>query len=225
MFVIFRDKSAAAITVLQLGYQCGSLISPLLAQPFLDGQFSGRHVTLGSSDTSPETDNSSLSSIDMNITPYYPARFVYAFWIISVLGVFIVIASLALHVHSRITETRIEHYVQATSKQTFRDSLSLRNCSQKHPHYALALLVLLFFLIACVFSIRRIFAKVIFSYARDGPGFSVAKASLMNSAFFISSAVGGLVFILPMMWFHIKFVIQVGIPNYICFVSTRHPVR
>ena len=73
------------------------------------------------------------------------------------------------------------------------------------------MLILLSLLVGCVLSIGRVYAKVIFSYARDGPGLSVQSASMMNSAFFTSSTVGALMLILPMMFIHIKYIIQVGL--------------
>ena len=206
--MIFLENSAAALTGVELGYQLGSVFAPLIVSPFLDKRFSGLYYSL-KADMIYST-SSTNTSISDDPQPLYPAEFITAFWMLAGFGLLLCAVCLALQFHSYMTGTKIDKRQQIATKQTFRESLSLRNYSPNHPYYALAMLLLLFVLVGCVLSVGRVYAKIIFSYTRDGPGFSVQNASLINSAFFIASTAGGLIYILPLLLIHVKYIIQVG---------------
>ena len=213
--MIFLENSAAALTAVELGYQLGSVFAPLLVSSFLDERFSGLYFSFNSpygmqneffSGNSTSNDGSLLQPM----IPFYPPEFIKAFWMLAGFGIFLCLVCLILHIHGVMTGMKIDKHQRVATKQTLRESLALRNYSPNHPYYALAMLLLLFVLVGCVLSVGRVYAKIIFSYTRDGPGFSVQNASLINSAFFIASTAGGLIYILPLLLIHVKYIIQVG---------------
>ena len=218
VLVIFKEDTPPAEMTLNLGYQLGAVVAPLITTPFLDENFSGLYYGNGANTNlsfpeynSTKSNSSHVESFAQSGKPLYPAKFVEAFWIVGGFGIALTMACLAFHIHRLQTGTKIEKQCShAASGQTFQESLSPKNLSSDHPYCALAMLILLSLLVGCVLSIGRVYAKVIFSYARDGPGLSVQSASMMNSAFFTSSTVGALMLIVPMMFIHIKYIIQVG---------------
>lgn len=217
IFILFSGRSAAPLTFIIMGYELGSIFATLLVAPFLDDRFSGIHSTMTINQSSLVGYGSSAKEPAFNATTNnsylisnYPANFVTAFWIVATVGIVAALACVVLHIHGSNTQIKMHRYQTVSPKQTFLESLSLRNCSQSHPYHALAMLVMFFFYMACVMSMARIYSKIIFSYVRDGPGMSVASASLINSSFFISCTVGMLLVIPPMMVLHIKYILQVS---------------
>lgn len=221
IFILYREKSAAPLTFVYMGYELGSILAPLLVAPYLDKRFSGIHATMkighnSFADMISRTESYNATNITEHCTNHsypvavYPANFVTAFWIIAILGIIITLACVIFLIHGYKSKIKVHRYQTIAPEQTFLQSLSLRNYSQSHPYHALAMLILFFFYMACIMSMARIYSKIIFSYVRDGPGMSVASASLINSSFFISCTVGMLLVMLPMMVLHIKYILQVS---------------
>ena len=211
VFAAFKEKSAAACNVIQFGYQVGGVIGPAVVKSFVDGRFSGIRFAMNGSmiiDT-PSLQNQSVTAEPL--TEPYPARFVRAYWIMTPVGLMVIVLCVGLYIYSRKTGINIADEVDLSGKQhSLRQQVSPRSCSPSHPIIASLLLVMLFFHIGCLFATARVYSKVIFSYDRDGPGLTVASSSLMTSSYFISSSCGILVFLVPSSLIHIKYVLQVG---------------
>lgn len=199
-----------------IGYGLGSIIVPQLVTPFLDQRFSenGRLlVTATNVSTCAEAtmlnQTAVLNSIDEN-EPLYPAKFVKAYWIVAevsfVLAVFFVIH----YIHGKVTGTRIN---PSEKDQSIKDALSIRRCSHEHPRFAAALIVGLFFFYFAAFAIVRVFTKLIFSYARNGPCLSVQMSTAIESTYFVSLTVGRMVALFATMLLHMKYILMVRIMN------------
>ena len=206
MFAAFKDKSAAACNVIQFGYDLGGVVGPAVVESFVDGRFSGIHFAMNGSVIMDKP----MGNLSSTIT-HYPARFVNGYWILTSVGLLVIISCISLWIYSRKTGINIADEVDLTGKQTLWQQASPRSCSSSHPIIATLFLVMLFFHIGCLFAMTRVYSKVIFSYDRDGPGLTVASSSLMTSSFFISSVCGILVFLMPTSFFHIKYILQVHI--------------
>ena len=160
-------------------------------------------------------------------------------------GVLVVLMGLGFFIHSKTSKgVKLTDHIQANSIRTFRQQFSFKSCSPTKPLLAALLLLMLFIHIGCIFPLGRVYSKIIFSYDRDGPGFSVAKSSLMTSVFFISSLCGILIFTIPATFIHVKYLLQVRqstiLPNFdhkgahsywshwpkpFCIVSALHSLR
>ena len=207
MFAAFKDKSAAAINVVQFGYYLGGVVGPAVVESFVDGRFSGIHFAMNGS-TIIDKPMGNLSNLSSAIT-HYPARFVNAYWILTPVGLLVIVSCIGLYIYSRNTGINIAYEVEQAGKQTLRQQASPSTCSPSHPIIATLFLVMLFIHAGCLFAMTRVYSKVIFSYDRDGPGLTVASSSLMTSSFFISSLCGILIFLVPTSFIHIKYILQV----------------
>ena len=112
-------------------------------------------------------------------------------------------------VHGKVTGTRIDP-PKKTGHQSMKNTLSIRNCSTDHPKYAAALITGLFFFYFSAFAIVRVFTKLIFSYARNGPCLSVQMSTAIESTYFVSLTAGRLVALFVTMVLHMKYILMVS---------------
>ena len=128
MFAAFKDKSAAACNVIQFGYYLGGVVGPAVVESFVDGRFSGIHLAMNGS-VIMDKPMGNLSSTDT----HYPARFVNAYWILTSVGLLVIISCISLCIYSRKTGINIADEVDLTGKQSLQQQASPRSCSPSHP--------------------------------------------------------------------------------------------
>ena len=211
----WRENSAIPMHALIIGYGLGSIVVPQLVTPFLDKRFSANGRLLATAtnistcaEATMRNQSAVLHDVD-ELEPEYPAKFVKAYWIVAqvsfVLAVFFVIH----YVHGKVTGTRIDP-PKKTGHQSMKNTLSIRNCSTDHPKYAAALITGLFFFYFSAFAIVRVFTKLIFSYARNGPCLSVQMSTAIESTYFVSLTAGRLVALFVTMVLHMKYILMVS---------------
>lgn len=219
VFAAFKDKSAAACNVIQLGYSLGGIISPAVVAPFIDPKFSGIHFKLDGTiertdsqlENSTETNRSRAEELD-SLKVEYPAKFVQAYWILTISGLTVIMMGLCFYIHGRTTKgAKLTDHFEGEAAKSIKQQFSFKSCSPKKPVLAALILLMFFIHIGCMYPLGRVYSKIIFSYDRDGPGLSVAKSSLMTSTFWISSVSGILIFLIPASCVHVKYLIQVVI--------------
>lgn len=136
IFTTFKEDSAAACHIVQLGYMTGGIVGPAVVEPFIDERLSGIYLQFigGLQPISNITIDDALH--------YYPARFVTAYWILSFVGVLTVLLLLAFHFHGKRTNIDLTDYLENKEKLSVRKQLSLSTCSPSHPvhwlHFSLS---------------------------------------------------------------------------------------
>lgn len=210
---IWSEKAAAPIHIMMTGYGIGSLLAPVIAAPFLDPKFSGKlttrrfNSTFRMNDSVTEDDTEPLSSM------LYPARFTFAYWIVSGLGLTVSAAFILFYIYNRktgISPHTSDEQNDCSSNKSWTDFLSIKACSSRHPVYGGVIVIVLFFYYANSIPLLRAFSKFLYSYARDGPGLTIHHASLLNSLFFISAMTSGLVVGVVSHYIHMKYILQVN---------------
>lgn len=214
IFIAFREKSAPACNVIQFGYFLGGTIAPAIAKPFVDSRYSEMHFSPGGEliDTEIASNQTSLHMNDIakHMPHIYPARFTNAFWIVAGSGLLALLMQLGFYAHTRKSGVNLANYLEVKVKKRVREQFSLSTCSPSHPALAGLFLVMMFFHTGCNFTLTHVFPKVIFSYDREGPAFSVGMSSMMTSSFFLSSLVGIPFFLVLSSLLHVKYLLQVS---------------
>lgn len=225
---LWKEKSSGPIHAFQLGYSLGGLLSPKLAEPFIDERFSGGYQTSNqSSNWCNESEVSLIQhSADLNTsstnlssplpsTPLYPAKFVTAYWIIAALSMLTGISFLVYYIYDNIKGMGIDvddcKMKDDNNPTSYRDGFRLRSCSPKHPKLAIGIILLFSLQYGVSVPLIRATSKFLFSYARDFLCMTVTDSSTLNSAFFIAVTIARLSAFLISPFLHVKYMLQVSL--------------
>ena len=219
VFTTFKEDSAAACNVMQFGYSFGGIVAPFIMSQFVDGRFSDINFMDFGRLYNRNGDNSTILINVTVLPPVYPGRFMAGYWIIAALGFVIVTLIVSLHFFDLKTKRNLADYSEV--KDTLlKEELSPRSCSKSKPVIAALFLLMLFVFVGCMFPITRVYGKIIFSYDRDGPGLSVEESSLMTSSKFLGAVGGILIFVIPTIYIHVKYILQVSFMHHEFYQNT-----
>lgn len=213
----WKEQSAVPMHTLIIGRGLGSIIIPQVVTPYIDARFSGSYkltTATNISNCAAEIHNASIEHIAFDqdqLIPEYPAKFVKAYWLVAEVSFTLAVFFVIHFIHSRATGMTIDRGGPDNSeKYTIKTQISPRNCSPEHPYFAGMIVACLFFFYFAAFSLVRVFTKMLFSYARNGPCLSVSTSTAIESTYFVSLTVGRLAALLATTVIHMKYILMVS---------------
>ena len=187
---IWKNKASGPLHLIHLGYGAGSFIVPQIVLPFISDSLpttedkienpacANLQIVANLSNGTNITTPAPIPSDDLHV----------GFWIVS--GCILVISGLwfgYFFFDKRKAQDGAGGQAQDLKlKQIFNPN----TCSPGHPVYAILLYVLMFLWIYTAVAGERIYAKYLYSYAREQACLPKQEATLMLTAFWISFTVG-----------------------------------
>lgn len=221
----WKENSEPPLQLLSAGYGFGSMLAPQLVMPFLDPKLSSGVIqtdyhSLCKGDNNLDNTTATTAQYSNNTSRFfikattatYPASFVTSYWILAGFGLFISAVFLYFYIYSRLTVDRMTacyNRKRAINWTNLRKSLLPRSCSPEKPFLAMLIMAAMFFYYAFGIPMSRVLAKFLFSYARDGPCFSVKESTLLETAYFAAYTSGRVFAFFISTILHTKYMIQV----------------
>ena len=194
---IWQERASGPLHLLHLGYGAGGFLVPQIVANFISEALPKADEKLNPkclaniSSTLNVTDNLNVTInvtalTDNTITPrpFVPSdKFQYGFFIVSGIIAFV---AFIFFVYAFIA--RKEKAIKEMAKQhkTLRQIFDLNTCSPGHPYFAFILYALMFCWIYAAVAGERVFAKYLYSYAREEQCFDKTEALNLQTAFWLS---------------------------------------
>lgn len=165
-----------------------------------------------------DLNSSTLSSMTI-IRPElkYPADYIYAYWILAVASLPLACVFIGYYFFSKTVGDKSEHQngkedsiISKVSQNGLLHSMSPRSCSPGNPLLTSLIVSTLFFYNFVSVPLGRMFAKLIFSYLRDGACFSVSEATSLQSLYFCLLTLGRVAAFGLSACVHAKYIMKVG---------------
>lgn len=183
---IWVEKASGPLHLIHLGYGAGSFIVPQLVAPFISDALPTEETI-----KNPACATDIIASNSTNMTTLAPIpseNLQNGFWIVS--GTIILISAIwfgYFFFDKRKSEDSTGGEVKDLKlKQIFNPN----TCSPGHPIFAVLLHILMFMWIYTAVAGERIFAKYLYSYAREQACFAKQEATNMLTAFWLSFTAG-----------------------------------
>lgn len=186
---IWKAKASGPLHLIHLGYGVGGFIVPKIVAPFITDKIATDVIVNPLCVDFNQSHNLNQSGNTTTPTPQPSDTVQYGFLIVS--GIIVAIAGIWLFYFfcDKSTKESTQNQV-VKDKTTIREIFNLNTCAPGHPFYAFILYVLMFFWIFIAVVGERVFAKYLYSYAREQACFSKDNATTLLTAFWISFTVG-----------------------------------
>lgn len=208
----WMERASGPLHLIHLGYGAGSFLVPQIVAPFISNVIPANEDDIvnpacGAAVTSVnQTLNSTLISTYSSTTaaPLPSNDVVYGFWIVS--GLIVLISTLWFGYHF-FDKKKTVAAVEVKDKTSLKEIYNPNTCVPGHPVYALALYALMFLWIYTAVAGERIFAKYLFSFARNEACFEKQEATNILSAYWISFTFGRFAGFIGAIFIPMKFMI------------------
>lgn len=204
--------------LLHSGYGFGSFLIPLYTNPFLAMK---REDVGNSTLTETNTTSSAMSNIMQNSTISEYIRESKIEYTYAISASIVAIHSISFYIY-QIRERkyqdlcnsdedveRIDKTCKTSEDRTFIELINPATCTGGHIWYGIQVFALLFFLFANVNGGERVLGGFIRSFSIDQLNFSISDASYVNTAFWISFAVGRISFSVAANWISVRVLILI----------------
>ncbi|XP_067936877.1 sodium-dependent glucose transporter 1B-like [Watersipora subatra] len=191
---IWLSKASGPLHLIHLGYGAGSFIVPQIVSNFISESLPERESAVSNPkclDSITSVNQSYNESESLNFTTTavigQPSEIVqYGFLIIS--GVIIVVSVIwFLYFFLDKTDSTLPKVLQQPS---IKEIFNLNTCLPGHPVYVFAIYLLMFCWTYIAVVGERVFAKYLYSYAREQSCFNKEDATLILTAFWIAFTAG-----------------------------------
>lgn len=212
VFNIWLQKAASPMHILHCGYGIGSLLIPLIANPFLAVPISETDVdyenNTQSSSTETNTNTTGIKTLKSTNNEYLePSRIEIAYLIPSLVSIGLSLVfytyHLSGHKERKQAGTRLES-INNTKSLKFKQMINPATCAGGNAVYGLQVFILLFLFYFNYTGGERIFGTFLRSFSIDHFGFTVDQGSYVNTSFWISYSVGRVVGMFAARWVTIR---------------------
>ena len=226
IFNMWLEKAASPMHILHCGYGIGSLLIPLIANPFLavtvlDADTVHQNNTLAFSTASftsnglsvvGDTTTTREGMISSNNGTSYlkPSRIEYAYLIPSLVSIGLSVIFYIYHISNHMDKTKTHTgSVHNTKALKFKQMINPATCAGGNLVYGLVIFILLFMFFFNFTGAERIYGTFLRSFSIDQFDFSVDEGSYVNTSFWISYTVGRVVGMFAAGWLTIHKLIMI----------------
>ena len=186
----WKNKASGPLHLIHLGYGAGSFLVPQIVAPFISNQLPATEETISNPSCAIGAAVSNMSNATHSTTPTLTPseNLALGFWIVS--AIIVVISGLWFG-YFFFDKRKADEGAGGQAKDlNLKQIFNPNTCSPGYPVYAVLLYVFMFMWIYTAVAGERIFAKYLYSYAREQACMSKQEATTILTAYWISFTVG-----------------------------------